>query len=211
MSVVHEEQPVIRLGPALTEARGVVILLHGRGASAQSMTPLAQAFGFDDVAYLIPQAGMSRWYPNSAFVSLDANEPDLTSALNRVQTLVEEVTAAGVPLAHIIIGGFSQGACLSLEFAARNAMQYGGVFAYTGALIGPSDTVRDSSGSLEGVPIFLGTSDKDPWVHYSFQQDSVRVLEGMGAVVDFRVYPDMGHTVNDDEIEAVQGMIGAIG
>jgi predicted esterase len=204
---IHEAQPVLQLGVTPEEAERVVILLHGRGSSADAMAPLAEAVDPGGVAFLIPQAAQNRWYPNSAFAPLDINEPDLSSALATIDQLVSDLYARGIADDQIVFGGFSQGACLASEYVARNARPYGGLFVLSGALIGPPGTPRDYPGSFEDMPVVIGGSDIDPWVAHAFIAETAEVLGRMGAQVDLRIYPGMGHAVNGDEIDAVRRLL----
>ena len=150
---------------------------------------------------------MNRWYPQTAFDPLEANEPDLSSALATIDNLVTEAVEEGFSHQQIFLGGFSQGACLAAEYVARNARRYAGLFVLSGALIGPPGLPRNYPGRLDDMPIFIGGSDVDPWVALDFIKDTAKVFERMGANVDFRTYPGMDHTVNQDEINAVRSMI----
>lgn len=203
---IHQGQPVLRAGERLADADLVVIFLHGRGATAGSMLPLAEMLEMDGVSFLIPQAALNRWYPNTAFGPVETNEPDLSSALGIVNSLVEDLREKGFSDQQIAFGGFSQGACLAAEYMARNAKRYAGLFIFSGALIGPKSMPRNDSGSFNGMPVFIGGSDVDPWVAHDLISDTVNVFENMGASVDFRTYPGMGHTVNQDEIDSVRQM-----
>jgi len=205
--IIHQNQPVLAYGTKLEEATLVVILLHGRGSSAEAMAPLAQELHIEGIHYLIPQAAHNRWYPNSAFGPLASNEPDLSSALETIGLLVESIIAQGFSRQQIAFGGFSQGACLASEYVACNARKYAGLFVLTGALIGPPGTPRDYPGSFDGMPVFIGGSDIDPWVSHDLIVETVGIFERMDAAVDFRTYPGMAHTVNQDELEAVQSML----
>ena len=209
MTQIHQNQPLLALGPELEDADRAVILLHGRGSTARAMLPLVNQFGIDAARYLIPQASSNRWYPNSAFDPLHLNQPDLNSALDTIHDIIQNLQLAGMASAQIVLGGFSQGACLAAEYTARHAGRYGGLFIYSGALIGPRGTPRDYQGSLQGTPVFLGSSDSDPWVSHDLVQETAHVLRGLGGKVDFRTYPGMGHTVNQDEIQAVRDMLGS--
>jgi predicted esterase len=204
---IHQGQPVIQFGEALENAKLIAILLHGRGATPESLLPVAEALQMDGIGFLIPQAAFNRWYPNTAFGALEANEPDLSSALEAIDTLVQEARKKGVSDRQIVFGGFSQGACLAAEYVARHARRYAGLFVFSGALIGPKGMPRNYSGSFDGLPVFIGGSDIDPWVAHDFLEETARVFESMGAEVDFRTYPGMGHTVNQDEIERVRAML----
>jgi predicted esterase len=203
----HGTQPVLHTGKPLSEASRAVILLHGRGASAEDILGLAAEYALPDLAYLAPQAAASTWYPQRFIAPLAANEPWLTSALLRVDTLVQHSVQAGIPHDQIVLLGFSQGACLALEYAARNARRYGGVVGYSGGLIGPDGTPRDYAGSLAGTPVFLGCSDIDAHIPLARVQEAASVLTNLGASVETRIYPGMGHTINQDEISYVRGML----
>ena len=201
---IHKNQPVLKIGTDLQNANLIVILLHGRGANAQSMVPLAKALNIEGIHFKIPQAGLNRWYPNTAFGPLDANEPDLSSALNVISSLISEVKEIGFSDQQIAIGGFSQGACLASEYIARNPAQFAGLFVISGALIGPPGMERNYSGSFDDMPVFIGGSDVDPWIQHDFMVDTAKVYTEMGAKVDFCTYPGMAHTINEDEINAVR-------
>jgi predicted esterase len=212
MSITHDPhaaQPVLTLGPAPSDARLTLILVHGRGASAEDILGLGAELQLPDVACLAPQAAGHTWYPYSFLSPIPQNEPGITSGLGVIARLIEELGREGVPPARIGILGFSQGACLSLEFAARNARRYAGVFGLSGGLIGPPGTPRIYSGSLDDTPVFLGCSDVDGHIPLERVHESADVFRRLGAKVDERIYPRMGHTVNSDELEAVRGMLSA--
>lgn len=204
---IHANQPILTSGAPSEEADRIVILLHGRGATAESMLPLADAFKTVGVRFLIPQAAQNRWYPQTAFGPLEENEPDLSSALIKLDALVSRALESGFTKEQIFLGGFSQGACLALEYVARNAQRYGGLFVLSGALIGPPGMPRNYNGTLGGMPVFIGGSDVDPWIKQEWMKEAADVMERMGGAVDFRTYPGMPHTVNDDEINAIREMI----
>jgi predicted esterase len=204
----HADQPVLAFGPRPVAARVAAILLHGRGASAEDMLALASELRTRDVAYLAPQAAGNSWYPHSFLSRLDLNEPWLTSALGRVAELIESLEADGITSERIAIMGFSQGACLTLEFAARHARRYGAVIGLSGGLIGPPGTPRDYAGSLDGTPVFLGCSDVDAHIPVERVHESTTVLRRLGSLVDERIYSGMGHTVNVDEVKAVRDLLG---
>jgi predicted esterase len=203
----HAGAPVLRVGPPPETARLVAILLHGRGASAEDILGLAQQFTATDITYLAPQAAGSAWYPYSFLAPLQQNEPWLGSALRLVSTLVENLSRQGVPSDRTVVMGFSQGACLALEFAARHARRYGAVVAFTGGLIGPPGTQRNYTGNFEGTRVFIGSSDVDPHVPVERVHESTAVFSRMGADVDERIYPRMGHTVNADELSAADALL----
>lgn len=197
----------MEINPDHLPAQKTVILLHGRGSTAQAVAPLAIELQVGDVKFIIPQAAKNRWYPETAFGPLEANEPDLSSALALISDLIAEIKADGIPPEKIFLGGFSQGACLAAEYAARHADRYGGLFIFSGALIGHPGAPRDDQGKFEGTPVFIGGSDADPWVDHDLMARAAKVFEDMGAAVDFRTYPGMGHTVNKDELRAVREMV----
>jgi len=206
----HRAQPVLSYGAPLEGARAAMVMLHGRGASAQDILGLADVIGASDVAYLAPDAAGNTWYPYSFLTPIAQNEPWLSSALAFVAQVHEHVRSAGIPPERTLLLGFSQGACLTLEFCARNARRYGGVAALTGGLIGPEGTPRDYAGSLDGTPVFIGSSDPDPHIPVSRVHESAQVLTRMGARVETRIYPGMGHTVNDDEIRHVRALVDGV-
>ena len=206
----HYGRPVLSRGAPLEEARAAMILLHGRGASADDILGLAGEIRGVDVAFLAPDAAAGTWYPYSFLSPIAQNEPWLSSALSCVARVVEKVQAAGIPAERTLLVGFSQGACLTLEFSARNARRYGGIAALTGGLIGPEGTPRDYAGSLEGTPVFIGSSDPDPHIPVQRVHDSAEVLASMGASVTTRIYPGMGHTVNAEELRYVQAMVDEV-
>lgn len=203
----HAGQPVRRAGPEPGSARLVAIAVHGRGAAAEDILALAGEFRTTDVAYLAPQAAANSWYPHSFLTPMEKNEPWLTSALRLVEQLVSSLDRQGIPSSRVAIVGFSQGACLALEFAARNARRYAALAGLSGGLIGPPGTPRDYSGSLAGTPVFLGCSDIDAHIPVERVHESAAVLSRLGAEVDARIYPGMGHTVNTDEVKAVRALL----
>ena len=206
----HGQQPVLQAGAKLSAAAGAVILLHGRGASADDILGLAAEFDRPDLAWFAPQAAGHAWYPRPFLAPIEQNEPWLTSALAKVRSLVDEITAAGVRRAKIVIGGFSQGACLSSEFVARNPARYGGLIAFTGGLIGPPGTEFRYSGSLAGTPAFFGAGDPDAHVPWQRVQESASVLSAMGAEVVLQRYPGMPHTVSRQEIDEARKLLAGI-
>jgi predicted esterase len=204
----HAGQPILAYGPEPEDARITVIMVHGRGASAQDILGLAHELQLGDVAYLAPQAAGNTWYPYSFLTPMEKNEPALGSALRRLAVLVEGLSERGIGSPRVALLGFSQGACLSLEFAARNARRYAGIAGLSGGLIGPPGTPRDYAGTLASTPVFLGCSDVDAHIPVERVRESAEVLRRLGARVDERIYPQMGHTINADEIEAVRTLLG---
>ncbi|MFL7891524.1 MAG: alpha/beta hydrolase [Anaerolineales bacterium] len=207
---IHQGLPVLNFGAEVSDTRLLVILLHGRGATAESMLPLAEMLSMEGIRFEIPQAALNRWYPQSAFGPIEANEPDLSSALGVVASLVKEARVNVLSDQQIVLGGFSQGACLASEYVARHPRKYAGLFIFSGALIGPPGTSRSYSGSFSNMPVFIGGSDVDPWVAHDLIKGTAGVFEKMGADVDFRTYPGMGHTVNQDEVDRVRKMFTGI-
>jgi len=207
---IHMEQPVIREGAALDEAIAAMILVHGRGGDARGILPLANHIGTQGVAYLAPSAAGNTWYPYRFVAPREQNEPHLSSALEKVGAVVEEAQAAGIPSNKIMLLGFSQGACLALEYAARNPQRYGGVVALSGGLIGAEDELMGYVGSLKGTPVFLGCSDIDSHIPLDRVHETAEIFQSLGAEVDERIYPGMGHTINDDEVRAVRDMLAAL-
>lgn len=206
----HREQPVLTAGRPLAAARGALILLHGRGATAESILELADLLPHPDLAYLAPQAAGNTWYPYSFLAPMTQNEPYLSSALAKVGAVVAQVKAAGIPATHIFLGGFSQGACLASEYVARHAQRYAGLLAFSGGLIGPPGTPREYTGALAGMPAFLGCSDIDPHIPLERVRETAAVLTRLGAQVETRIYPRMGHTINQDEIEAAAALLARL-
>jgi predicted esterase len=184
-----------------------MVMIHGRGATAEDILELAAEFKQSGFAYLAPQAAQHSWYPNSFLAPMSSNEPGLSSGLAVIAALLEQLADAGIPTESTILLGFSQGACLALEFAARNARRYGGLVGLSGGLIGPDGTPRNYGGSLEDTPVFLGCSDSDFHIPRERVEQSAEVLQQLGGNVTAKLYPRMGHTVNRDEIRAVQGMM----
>ena len=195
----HRGSEEVSFGPGLEEVESAVVLIHGRGDSAQGILALAPELQAPRTALLAPQAVGFSWYPYSFLSEVELNEPWLSSALDRVEAAVTAVSTV-IPKERVVLMGFSQGACLALEFAARNTRRYGGVVAFSGGLIGPDGTPRDYPGSLEGTPVFLGCSDVDVHVPVARVHESAQVFSGLGGEVDERIYPGMGHTINGEEI-----------
>jgi predicted esterase len=203
----HANQPVLRRGPKPPDARLAVILVHGRGASAEDILGLAMELSLKDVLYVAPQAAGHTWYPLSFLSPIARNEPHLTSALNRVSALLEDLSGEGIATSRVALMGFSQGACLSLEYAARHPQQFAAVVGLSGGLIGPPDTPRNYAGSMQGTPVFLGCSDVDPHIPVERVRETAEVYRTLSADVDERIYPGMGHLVNEDELSAVRTLL----
>jgi predicted esterase len=203
----HANPQVLQAGAPINEARLAAILLHGRGAQAQDILTLSMEFSVRDVAYFAPQASDNTWYPYSFLMPLEQNEPSLSSALRMIEALMASIEQKGFPANRVALMGFSQGACLTLEFAARHPQRYAVVAAFSGGLIGPPGTARNYSGAFDGTPVFLGCSDVDPHIPVERVHESAEVFTRMGAQVDKRIYPQMGHTINEAEIDAVDALL----
>ena len=203
----HADQPILSTGAPVAEAELVLILLHGRGATANSILELYDVLELETVAALAPEAAGNTWYPNSFLVPIESNQPYLDSALTRVEAIVADLIEGGIPSQRIALLGFSQGACLTSEFIARHPRRYAAAIALTGGLIGPPDIPRNYPGSLAGTPVFLGAGDPDPHVPFSRVQETHDILTKMGATCETRRFPGMGHTINDNELEASRKLL----
>jgi predicted esterase len=206
----HLGQPILHVGTSLRTARAAMVLLHGRGATADGILDLAQVFDIDGVAYFAPQAAGNTWYPNRFIAPIESNEPGISSAMYMLDDLLRAIVEAGIPGEGIVLLGFSQGGCVALEYAARHARRYGGVVGLSAGLIGPEGTPRDYAGTFDGTPVFLGCSDVDPHIPLPRVRESAEVCTRLGAQVDVRIYPGMGHVVNPDELDAVRGILGRL-
>ena len=206
----HQGQAVLAVGADLNTAKAVMLMIHGRGDSAQNFLGLADEVGYPEVTYLALQAANSTWYPQRFLAPLVANEPYLSSALVFIHDTVQKVIQQGIAAEKIIFMGFSQGACLALEYAARNAQHYGGVIGFSGGVIGPDVTPRDYAGDLAGTPIFLGCSDIDPHIPLERVQETTQIMTKLGGKVDERIYAGMGHMLNHDEIKAARAIIASV-
>jgi predicted esterase len=196
----------------LSGAALAVVLLHGRGGSAEDILGLASAFNLADIAYVAPQAAGHTWYPQSFLAPREANEPYLTSALAKVESVVGSIEQAGIPRDRIVIAGFSQGACLSTEFVASHPARYGGLIAFTGGLIGPPGTLDfgaepDAKDSLGGTPALFCSGDPDPHVPWKRVEESASILSAMGAVVTTRRYPGRPHTISAEELGLARALL----
>jgi phospholipase/carboxylesterase len=207
MTQFHASQPILNAGPAPQRAAATIVMLHGRGASADDMLSLYDALAVDDLAAVAPQAAGNSWYPNSFLAPIPANQPFLDSALSLVESIVNDLLTGGIDVQRIALLGFSQGACLTLESVARHPRIYGAVIGLTGGLIGPPGTPRNYPGSLKNVPVFLGTSDPDPHVPFYRVKETQTVLSQMGANVELRRYPGMPHTISDEELAVSRDLL----
>ena len=208
----HAGTPLLSMGSSLPDAKSALVLLHGRGASAEDMIGLAQAFVLPPgMTVLAPQASGSVWYPQRFIAPLAANEPYLSSALRRVDEIITLLQENGLPAEQVIVGGFSQGACLAAEYVLRSQRRWGGLLAFSGGFIGPLGTLRQPTGRLDGTPVFLGCSDIDPHIPLARFKETASLLEAMGAEVTARIYPGMGHAINQDEVDTAQAIVSGLG
>ena len=207
MSGPHQGQQLVTAGTPLDSAEAAAILIHGRGATAQSIVQMGREVHRDGLALLAPQAARNTWYPQSFLAPVEQNEPGRTSGLAVIAEIIEQVNDAGIPTENIVLLGFSQGACLASEYVARNPRRYGGLVALSGGLIGETVDPDEFEGDLESTPVFVGCSDVDPHIPLERVQVTTEVLERLHGAVDERIYEGMGHGVNEDELDAVADLI----
>ena len=203
---MHQKHVLVK-GKKLGEAERVLVMLHGRGANAEDILSLATYLKVDEFTLLAPQATNNSWYPNSFLAPPYTNEPWLSSAISIIDEITDDINGNGITNSNIFYLGFSQGACLTLEYVTRNAQRFGGVVAFTGGLIGDKIYEQHYTGDFESTPVFIGTSDPDPHVPVQRVQDSVKQIRSMNAQVTEKIYKNMGHTINEDEIEMVNNLI----
>ena len=194
----------------LALASYALILVHGRGGTPEGMLPVARAAGASDGFVIAPRAFGGEWYPYRFLAPTSQNEPWLSSALNSLESTVQLVLDAGIPADRIILAGFSQGACLSLEYAARAPRRYGAVAALAGALLGDVNEPRNYTGSLSGTPVLLACGDADEHIPEANVRESARLLSALGAAVDVRIYPGLGHSIVGDQLDALRDMLDAV-
>ena len=206
----HGGQPVVSAGVPLGQAPAVVIMVHGRNAGPENILDLVPKLARPGLTYLAPAAAGRTWYPLSFMAEIEKNEPGISSGLAMLEALVSRVESAGVPRSRVVMLGFSQGACLTSEFAVRHAARYGGFVLFTGGLIGPPGTRWDYPGDFGGTPIFLGSGDPDSHVPVSRVRESAEIFTRMGAHVTTRIYPGRGHFVSDDEVALAQSLIDGV-
>ncbi|WP_025763783.1 alpha/beta hydrolase [Dyadobacter tibetensis] len=198
----------MKRGAPLEHAEKAMIMIHGRGATAQGILDLYQYFDYPHIAYLAPQAEGGSWYPKSFMAPLQDNEPGISRGLATIDELMvglEDIY--GLLPRDIYLLGFSQGACLSLEYVARHAREYAGIFGLSGGLIGPDETKRDYLGSLADTPVLLGCSDVDFHIPRQRVEESGAILQRLGAKVTVQLYPDFGHNIHDNEIDYINSIL----
>lgn len=203
----HRGARIATAGSPVVEARAAMVMCHGRGATAEDVLALAAEFDAPATAFVAPQANQSTWYPRPFLAPLRENEPHLSSALALLGALVQDLDRAGIPPQRQVLLGFSQGGCLTLEFAGRNARRHGGVVGLSAGLIGPPGRQWNFEGTLDGTPVFLGCSDHDPHIPRDRLEESAREFVRIGGEVEFQIYPGLGHTINRDELERVQRIL----
>lgn len=210
MNGPHQNQELVTVGTPLADAEAAMVLVHGRGATAQSIVQMGSEVHRDGLALLAPQAARNTWYPQSFLSPVEENEPGRSSGLQAVGDAVERATDAGIPTEGVFLLGFSQGACLASEYVARNPERYGGLAALSGGLIGESVDPTEYNGDIEETPVFLGCSDVDPHIPLERVHETSEVFERLNGDVDERIYEGMGHGVNEDELDAVDELVGRL-
>lgn len=203
----HQELMPQTYGTSLESAKSAMILVHGRGATAESMLPLADEFSQPDIHYVVPQAANHTWYPYSFLAPTVQNEAGISSGLQVLQDVLTRLVDEGMNPKQIILLGFSQGACLASEFVARHPQKLGGLVAFSGGLVGPEVNFNDYEGTIQQTPVFLGCSNVDPHIPKERVDETEAVFKKLGGDVTKRIYKGMGHTVNDDEINFVRGLL----
>lgn len=206
----HYGQAVLSTGASLANATSAMIMIHGRGGSADDILAMSNHFDKLDVAYFAPQARNFTWYPHRFIMPRASNEPFLSSAQRIITDLITHITQSGIPTNKIMFIGFSQGACMVLEYAARTPQRYGAVFGLSGGLIGADGELTGYTGSLADTPVFLGCSDIDDHIPVERVHQSADILTSLGANVTKRIYPNMGHIVNQDELDFVKSVMDGV-
>ncbi|MEO0561798.1 MAG: phospholipase [Chloroflexota bacterium] len=207
---IHQDNETLTDGAPLAEATVAVLLMHGRGATARDMLPFTSQIPQDGVAYLMPQASNNTWYPRSGFGPFEANEPYLSSAWDTITEKLQHIINAGIPQEKIVVGGFSQGACLTAEYVARHPGRYGGLIVLSGALMGPPDTPRDYDGSLEKTQIWVGGADQDSWVTEDQLNETSAVLHRMGGRVSTEIHASAEHTIRPTDVRNTARIINML-
>jgi predicted esterase len=206
----HQGQKIYTTGKPLAEAKAAMILKHGRGATAPSILELADVLHHPDMAYLAPQAANNTWYPYSFLSPIAQNEPGISSGLQVIGDLIAQIEEAGISHQKIIVAGFSQGACLSSEYIARNPDRYGGLLAFSGGIIGPPGMIRLDSGDLQQTPVFIGCSDIDPHIPLQRVEETAVLFTNLKAHVNLQIYPNMAHTIIQDEIDEAMKIVQSV-
>ncbi|MCF8305914.1 MAG: dienelactone hydrolase family protein [Ignavibacteriales bacterium] len=207
MEFDHSLMPVITTGKELNEADSAMILLHGRYSNSSDILSLAQFIHSPGMHFMAPQAAGGSWYPFSFMDPEQANQPGLDNALSVISSLVNKIAEAGIPQEKTYLLGFSQGACLALEFAARNGNKYGGVFGLSGGLIGDKPDTSKYSGHFGGSPVFLGCSVRDSHIPAARVKEAAWYFEKAGATVNMKLYKDLGHEISKNELDIVNTII----
>ena len=206
----HAAQPIIRAGVPLPDARAVLILLHGRGASAEEIIALGEALAPSGCAFIAPQAAQHTWYPYSFLARRSENEPWLSSAIAKVQESVSIALDAGIPLSKVVLAGFSQGACLATEFIGRNPNRYGALLVFTGGLIGPLEEPIQLDGDLAGTPVLLSAGDPDPHVPWQRVEQTAELLRSIGGNVTLQRYPGKSHSIVQEEVDLAGKLLASL-
>jgi phospholipase/carboxylesterase len=206
----HQGEALVTAGTAVEAANAALILVHGRGATAQSIVQMGEKIHGDGLALLAPQAARNTWYPNSFLAPVEDNEPGRTSGLRAVADAVETAAENGIARERVLLLGFSQGACLASEFVARNPRRYGGLAALSGGLIGETVDPASYEGDIEGTPVFVGCSDVDPHIPIERVHATTETFKRLGGDVDERIYEGMGHGVNENELDAVSTLVANV-
>lgn len=193
----------------MANAKGALVMLHGRGGTATNILGLARELNVQDMALYAPQASNNSWYPYSFMAANEQNEPALSSALEVIGELVDQIIAEGIPASKIYFIGFSQGACLTLEYITRNAQRFGGAVAFTGGLIGEQLNTGNYTGNFSQTPVLITTGTPDPHVPLSRVEESVEVLKQHDAQVTLKIYPGRPHTITQEEIDLANQLIFA--
>lgn len=204
---VHQGQSLLYTGESIENAKAAMIMIHGRGATAENILLLANELDQTGFIFLAPQAANYTWYPYSFMAPIEDNEPEISSAMQIIEDIFQDLESKGIIPERTILLGFSQGACLATEYAARNAKRYGGLIGLSGGLIGPDGTPRDYPGSLENTPVFLGCSDIDPHIPKERVEETARILAQLNGKVELQLYLNMGHTINQEEINRIKNMM----
>ena len=206
----HQNKEVVTAGLGINDAHTAMILVHGRGASGQSMLLFAEEFERNDIHYRALQARGHTWYPNSFLAPTETNEPGISSGLQAIYDNIRKLNKTGIPTDRIILLGFSQGACLTTEFAARHPQKYEAIVGLSGGLIGDEVSPSNYNGSLQQTPVLLGCSDRDPHIPQERVSETGQIFKQLNGEVTKRIYKGMGHTVNQDEIQFVKGLIDCV-